>query len=306
MFNSISNNFGAPVISFKDYQEDRYVVLNAHFAYDPTNEDYQRASVLEIKVPDLTLSKSMEAGVIAVYKDSYVYSNKTYLNNFPTVLKSWIKDKDTLCIEKLTNFDEYGPVDIYIFAMYTALNTSEEMTLSTNTKLTVIPKPFTYYTTSPACVVTDNWVFIHVQFSSNFSNPFADKVMMLAGIPEDVSCDEFPLMGVSCQRHYDIGGVHLANIHNTIMSVPPETMNSGHSSSDYPFFFLYLVRDPHPNVTKYLVLYYHSGRCIDAQYYEAGDTIEPIEAPEGYYWYNIPETMPADTVYAQSKQIPAE
>lgn len=160
MFNSISNNFGAPTISFKDYQEDRYVVLNAHFAYAPINEDYQRVSVLEIKVPDLTLSKSMEAGVIAVYKDSYVYSNKTYLNNFPTVLKSWIKDKNTLCIEKLTNFDEYGPVDIYIYAMYAALNTGKEMTISASTKLTVIPKPFTYYNTTQACVVTDNWVFM--------------------------------------------------------------------------------------------------------------------------------------------------
>lgn len=306
MFNSISNNFGAPTISFKDYQSDKYIVLNAHFAYDPNNEAYKQASVLEIKVPDLNLAKSMEAGVFAVYKDSRIYSSKTYLYNFATVLRSWIRDRNTLCIEKLTNFDNYGPIDIYIFAMYAGLNTGEQMTLSTTTALTVVPKPFASYTTTQACVVTDNWVFVHVQFGSSYNDPFVDRVMMLAGLPEDVSCDEFPLIGGSNQYHYDIAGVSLANIHDTILTVPPETKNAGSSSADAPFFFLYLVRDPHPDVTKYVLLYYHSGRCIDAQYYEEGDTIVPVEAPDGYYWYNIPETMPAKTVYAQSRVIESE
>ena len=63
MFKSISNNFGAPEITFLDYQTDRYAVLNARFSYDPTNEDYLAAAALEIKVPDLLLSKSTDAGV---------------------------------------------------------------------------------------------------------------------------------------------------------------------------------------------------------------------------------------------------
>lgn len=37
MFKSISNNFGAPGITFRDFQTDRYAVLNARFQYDPTN-----------------------------------------------------------------------------------------------------------------------------------------------------------------------------------------------------------------------------------------------------------------------------
>ena len=303
MFNSISNNFGAPVISFKDYQEDRYVVLNAHFAYDPTNEDYQRASVLEIKVPDLTLSKSMEAGDIAVYKDSYVYSNKTYLNNFPTVLKSWIKDKNTLCIEKLTNFDEYGPVDIYIFAMYAALNTGEEMTLSTPTSVTLVSRPYAYLDAKAACVVDEHWAFLHIKFDYRISDTHEDKIIMLAGFPEDIVCEDFPLIGRSNQQHYSLGGVNPANIRDGLLTIPYDDRNFGYGSGDDPFIFLYLVRDPHPNVTKYVVLYYHSGRCIDAQTYEEGATIVPPEPPEGYYWNNLPETMPASTVYAQSRQI---
>lgn len=41
MFNSISNNFGAGQITFKDYQAPNYVVLNAKVTFDPTNPAYQ-------------------------------------------------------------------------------------------------------------------------------------------------------------------------------------------------------------------------------------------------------------------------
>ena len=46
MFNSISNNFGAGVISFKDVQESNYIVLNAKFTCNPPTAAYQAAAVL--------------------------------------------------------------------------------------------------------------------------------------------------------------------------------------------------------------------------------------------------------------------
>ena len=55
MFNSISNNFGAPQIQFKDYQASNYVVLNGKITFDPTNPAYQACDQLEITVPDLTI-----------------------------------------------------------------------------------------------------------------------------------------------------------------------------------------------------------------------------------------------------------
>ena len=54
MFKSISNNFGGPEIMFRAAQHDRY---------------YLAANELEIKVPDLSMDKSTEAGVIAVCRD---------------------------------------------------------------------------------------------------------------------------------------------------------------------------------------------------------------------------------------------
>lgn len=140
MFKSISNNFGAPEITFRDFQTDRYAVLNARFSYDPSNEAYLAASELEIKVPDLSLSKSTDAGVFAVYRDerTYQWSDTPSRYHFATVLRSCIRDRSTLCIEKLTDFDAYGPVTIYIYAMYSALNTGEDTVLSERTRLVIM------------------------------------------------------------------------------------------------------------------------------------------------------------------------
>ena len=103
MFNSTGNNFGAGSIQFKDYQAENYVVLNAKFSYDPTNAAYQAADVLEIYVPDLSINRSAVAGVILTFQDRYVYSSYTWNNDGGTAIKSWIKDKNTICLEKCFN-----------------------------------------------------------------------------------------------------------------------------------------------------------------------------------------------------------
>ena len=97
MFKSISNNFGAPEITFRDFQTDRYIVLNARFSYDPADEAYLAASELEIKVPGLSLSKSTDAGVLAVYRDerTYQWDDTPSRYHFATVLRSRIRDRST-------------------------------------------------------------------------------------------------------------------------------------------------------------------------------------------------------------------
>ncbi len=108
LFNSTGNNFGAGQIAFKSHQEENFVVLNAKVSYDPTNADYQAADVLEIYVPDLSIERSAVNGVILTFKDRYVYLSYTWNNDGGTAIKSWIKDKNTICLEKFTNFDDKG------------------------------------------------------------------------------------------------------------------------------------------------------------------------------------------------------
>ena len=247
MFKSISNNFGAPGITFRDFQTDRYAVLNARFQYDPTNEAYLAASELEIKVPALSLSKSTDAGVFAVYKDerTYQWDDTPSRYHFATVLRSRIRDRNTLCIEKLTDFDAYGPVTVYIYAMYSALNTGESTVPSGRTRLNIstVPEMSTLMFTD-ACVISDGWVSLNLILPYSISSVKEDMEIVLDGFPADAACEEFPIMGIDNQRHHDNGGVHYASLRGGRISVPYATRNSGYSSADKPFAYLALVREP--------------------------------------------------------------
>ena len=110
MFKSTGNNFGGPQITFKDYQSEHEIVLNAVFDYDSTNEAYRKARQLEIYVPDLKFSKSAVAGCFfaATYEDG----------DIGTTVRTWIKNRNTIVIEKLTTWDNYTNHRIYICTMY--------------------------------------------------------------------------------------------------------------------------------------------------------------------------------------------
>lgn len=110
MFKSTGNNFGGPEISFKDFQSEHEIVLNAVFDYDSTNEEYRNASQLEIYVPDLIFSKSAVAGCF--------FAATTDAGPLGTVVKTWIKNRNTIVVEKLTAWDEFASHRVYICTMY--------------------------------------------------------------------------------------------------------------------------------------------------------------------------------------------
>ena len=99
MFNSTSNNFGAGTIQFKDVQENNYIVLNAKFTCNPQDEAYKNADVLEINVPTLSIDRSTDSSVVVRFISRELYRGKIYAYDAGTIAKSWIKDKNTLCIE---------------------------------------------------------------------------------------------------------------------------------------------------------------------------------------------------------------
>lgn len=245
MLKSISNNFGSPEITFRAAQHDRYVVLNAHFTYDPADAAYIAAQELEIKLPDLSIDKSTEAGIIAVHKDIYESPGDTYRYHFPAVLRSRIRDRNTLCIEKVADFDAHGPVQVYIHAMYSTLNTGELTGLSEGTPLALSCTPeLSLLNSSHACVIGPDWVWLYLGLPHTIGQVREDMEIVLDGFPADAACEEFPIMGIDNQRHHDNGGVHYASLRSGRISVPYATRNSGYSSADKPFVYLALVREP--------------------------------------------------------------
>ena len=110
MFKSTGNNFGGPEITFKDYQSEHEIVLNAVFNYDSTNEEYRMARQLEIYVPDLSFNKSAVAGCF--------FAGTVEEGPIGTTVKTWIKNRNTIVIEKLTAWDHCSNHRIYICTMY--------------------------------------------------------------------------------------------------------------------------------------------------------------------------------------------
>lgn len=167
MFNSISNNFGAGQIQFRAYQAPNYVILSAKFTFDPTNEAYQACDQLEITVPDLTIDRSAVGGVFIRFIETQHYSWGDAIYDGGTVLKSWIKDKNTIVIEKQSWFDALGPLTIYILTLYQQLNQGANAIKGTKQRLTVTTEEnYLRFTSDTFVVVYDHWVFMHLQFSS--------------------------------------------------------------------------------------------------------------------------------------------
>lgn len=245
LFTSTGNNFGAGSISFKSHQEQNFVVLNAKFCYDPTSEAYQAADVLEIYVPDLSIKRSAITGIFMTFRDRYVYSSYTWNNDGGTVLKSWIKDKNTICIEKLTDFDSKGEITIYIQAVYTALGRGGNTVKGTRTRINVTVEGDTQYLrfgSETFCVIFEHWVFLHMQFSScSYAYRSLPWECNLGDFPTDVTADVV-FSGGSNQYNPTVGGISDAHIENGILTCP-ERMSGFDSTGHDPFIFAFLVRD---------------------------------------------------------------
>ena len=77
------NNFGAGDIRFQAFIEENYLILNSEVSFDPSNDQYQAVSQLEILVPDLPIEKSAITGML-------MFGTLNGEKN-GTAIKAWIK-----------------------------------------------------------------------------------------------------------------------------------------------------------------------------------------------------------------------
>ena len=243
LFNSNGNNFGAGQIVFKSHQEENFVVLNAKVSYDPKNAAYQAVDVLEIYVPDLSIERSAITGVILTFRDRYTFYGAEWNNDGGTAIKSWIKDKNTICLEKFTNFDTKGEITIYIQALYTALARGSNTVKGTRTNINMTQETsYLYWNYETFCVIFEHWVFLHMQFSG-CSYAYRDQPWeaRMGGFPTDVNAD-VPFLGGSNQYNPSVNGFSLAHVENGVFTCE-ERMNGFDSTGYDPFIFAFLVRD---------------------------------------------------------------
>lgn len=246
MFNSIRNNFGAGVIQFKDVQESNYIVLNAKFTCNPQSPEYQAAEVLEITVPALSISRSIEAGVVVKFRDRQEYYSRTYIYDAGTVAKSWVKDENTLCIEKLSCFDDQTELIIYIQTLYCLLAQGGNATKAKQKQIKCISDDnfLRLDTSNTFCVVFKKWIFYHMMYSGcSYSMRDADWEAFLENLPEDVNAD-VPVISAQNYQHSLLGGItecHLEGGYFTFLASERE-LTIDNTGNDV-FSFAFLVRD---------------------------------------------------------------
>jgi len=247
MFNSTGNNFGAGTIQFKDYQASNYVVLNSKFSYRTDSADYLAASQLEIYVPDLAIDRSAEVGVFVRILDRRTEYGSQNIYDGGTVLKSWIKDKNTIVIEKLTDFDDKGEIIIYILTLYPTLNQGSNTVKGTKTNLSPSqPTKYLFWEMDTFFVTFEHWVFLTMHFS-RCSSQYQDQPWecTLPNFPTDVTAD-VPFCGGSNQYNPTVDEMCEVHIENGEWS-NAERSGQFFSSGYEPFIFVFLVRETNNN-----------------------------------------------------------
>lgn len=246
MFNSTGNNFGAGVIQFKDVQESNYIVLNAKFTCNPQSAEYQAAEVLEISVPKLSISRSTIAGVVARFKYSETSYGYTNIYDAGTVLKSWVKDANTICIEKLSIFDDRQELIIYIQTLYCMLGQGGNASKGKEKRITCVSEDnyLRLDTSYTICVVFPKWIFYHMMFGScTWAYRDKDWEAFLDGLPDDVDAD-VPVLSASNYRFPHLGAVTESRLEEGYFLLPANERASGfENTGNYVFSFGYLVRD---------------------------------------------------------------
>lgn len=243
MFNSTGNNFGAGTIQFKDYQASNYIVLNAKFTVDTTTAAYKAASQLEITVPDLALERSALAAVAVRFVDRRTLYGYDLNYDGGTIAKSWIKDKNTIVIEKISEFDEKAELIIYIQSLYASLNQGSNAIKSTKTKLTSTQETtYLYWNSESFCAIFEKWVFVYLHFRScSYAYRESAWECTFAALPSGLDVD-VPFFGGGNQMNPAVNGCGEAHIEGTTFTM--EERVSGFQDTSYdPFIYAFLIRD---------------------------------------------------------------
>ena len=172
-----------------------------------------------------------------------MYSSYTWNNDGGTAIKSWIKDKNTICLEKFTNFDDKGEITIFIQALYPMLNQGGNPIKGTRTRINMTQETrYLYWSSDTFCVIFEHWVFLHMQFSScSYSYRNQPWEAIMGDFPTDVNAD-VPFLGGSNQYNPSVNGFSLAHVENGVFTC--QERMSGFESTGYdPFIFAFLVRD---------------------------------------------------------------
>lgn len=172
------NNFGAGDIIFTAFEDSNLLILNAEVTFDPSNPAYRAVSGLEIYVPDLPFDRSAVSGML-------MFGTLDGKKN-GTAIKSRIKDRNTIAVEKVTAWDDNDTVTLVFSNSYVPRNIRGPVTrlkwnIADTTDITggTASNGQTYWT------ATDEWVFLGIALSRLEQADAGTQVSFkIRGLPE--------------------------------------------------------------------------------------------------------------------------
>lgn len=106
-----ATNFGlAPSdIQIKEYRSANLLVLDGEFIVDTSAEEYSGIRPMQLSVADLPFSKSRPGtALVTVLSEGVKYA---------TITKVWVKDKNTICIDKILPYKSAGSYKVKLNTM---------------------------------------------------------------------------------------------------------------------------------------------------------------------------------------------
>lgn len=182
MITATGNNFGTGEILFKDYQDNGLLILNGSFAVDATSKQYLQTELMEIYVPDMQISRSTYSSVFLICNNSPM--------PYGTILKAWVKDKNTICIEPYRIFDTVGELTILFSTAFVTKGQHRKLEMGETLRPTIVDPAgkcsldFSYY--QHLKVSPNGWTYVSLLFEKfQASAPDIPFEFTISGLPED-------------------------------------------------------------------------------------------------------------------------
>ena len=176
MIISTGNNFGAEHIEFKEFFSENMVILNGRFSFDHTKPEYLNAKVLEIYVPDLPMKRSLETAVFMLYDNQ--------IGRMGTIVKSWIKDKTTICLENFDVPERFGNREFWFTCAYLPMGQRNTFEVEGQVDLKLENFSWSQREEYACAIVREKWAYISFVIEGFYQSE--------ANVPYSIDLTNFP------------------------------------------------------------------------------------------------------------------
>ena len=176
MIISTGNNFGAEHIEFKEFFSENMVILNGRFSFDHTKPEYLNAKVLEIYVTELPMKRSLETAVFMLYDNQ--------IGRMGTIVKSWIKDKTTICLENFDVPERFGNREFWFTCAYLPMGQRNTFEVEGQVDLKLENFSWSQREEYACAIVREKWAYICFVIEGFYQSE--------ANVPYSIDLTNFP------------------------------------------------------------------------------------------------------------------